>query len=358
MSARFDGVDLVSTGNARFEYVNYVTAVSAKTEFMIGTNPKAAEKLHIYLTDIVDSSKVVKFTYTFTGEKSTFYVNDKAGGAVELSSVIEPEKMYSLIFDATGNRVFYDIESNNVLAVKNYLNGEAFNGFTNGRAYVSYETEGVKEEATICIVSMNSNYFSDDTSDWIAPLIDFLGNVGGEYEVGETLVLPTVIANDVLDGDVNAYMTVKSPSGEIVTTLDGKRLENFRVDGSKLEVKLEEYGSYLMTVYTKDSWENETTISSLTWVVDTIEPTFTLNGEIVSTAKVGQKVSVPTVKATDNFSKNTTVRVYVMMPGGTMMDVTNNKGFVANDAGVYTIVYYVTDEAGNFASANYYVTVA
>ena len=268
------------------EYINYVTALSLKTEFTLGETPSQIQKLHIYLTDIVDETKTLKFTYTFTGSVSTFYVNDDEDGAVEVSGDIEREKRYSLNFNADDSKVYYDIRNNNILPVKAYLNGESFEGFTNSRAYVKYVLEGVEGEAKISINSLNGNYFSDETKDWLSPLIDLSGNVGGEYKLNDVVSLPAIIANDVLSGDVDAYITVTSPSGASVSTIDGKKLENYFYDGSDLQIKASEYGSYVMQINAKDLSGNTAFVNAVVWVVDTEDPTLKLSGTLVTEAKV------------------------------------------------------------------------
>ena len=353
VSASFDGIILRATENASFEYLNWVTALSLSLEFSLAADLKNAGKMHIYLTDVAHAERMLKFTYVLQGTKAYFYVNDNVSGAVSISGDIEEEKRFSMTFAAEDKKVYYDIQNSNILPVNNFLNGEEFNGFTNYRAYVTLQFEEVNESASVCINALNGHYFSDEVDDWISPLIDLVGNVGGEYAIGSVAMLPTVVANDVLSGDVKAYITVTSPSGKVLTTVDGKYLENYYCDGSELKVKLDEYGSYSISVSAEDGAENSAFIPTVLWVVDTQAPTFTLSGKVALTAKVGAKVTLPTVKATDDLSKKLTVKVYVMMAGGPMLDVTDSKGFVAKVAGTYTVVYFVADEAGNFAS-NYY----
>ena len=362
----YDAAVLTATGDASFEYINAVTALSLNTEFSLGVENVESEedvplclanKVHIYLTDIFNADRVLKFTYQFVGTKIFFYVNDDEAGAVLVEGEVEEEKRFFLNFVSNDKKVYYDIQNNNILPINTFLNGEAYTGFTNHRAYVTYAFEGVDEKATLCINALNGNYFSNEPEDWIDPMVSLVGTVGGEYDLGSVVTLPTVVANDVLAGDVKAYVTVTSPSGKIVETLDGKRLEGLYCDGSELKIKLDEYGKYSVKFTAQDDAGNPATIPTMVWVVDTKAPSFTLSGEVVATAKVGEKITLPTVKATDDLSKKMTVKIYVMIPGGAMLDVSNSKGFVAKVAGTYTVVYYVADEAGNFTSSYHTVKV-
>ncbi|MBQ7912354.1 MAG: hypothetical protein IJ308_01255 [Clostridia bacterium] len=358
VTTAFDGIILEATADATFEYINYVTAISLDTEFSLGTEMKNAEKVHIYFTDIANPARTLKFTYVLSGSQAYFYVNDDEAGAVPVDGAIEEEKRFALSFIVDEKKVDYDIVNSNILPVGKFLNGEEFTGFTNHRAYVTYAFEGVEGSANICVNALNGHYFSDEADDWISPLIDLVGNVGGEYSLGDVATLPQIVANDVLAGDVKAYITVTSPSGKPVTTVDGKLLDNFYCDGSELKVKLDEYGCYAINVTAEDNAYNPASIPTVLWVVDTQAPAFTLSGKVAETAKVGAKVTLPTVKASDDLSKKLTVKIHVIIPGGAMLDVSNSKGFVAKTAGTYTVVYYVEDEAGNFALEYYKIKVS
>ena len=41
-----------------------------------------------------------------------------------------------------------------------------------------------------------------------------------------------------------------------------------------------------------------------------------------------------------------------------MVEIGKNDGFVAERAGVYTVIYYAYDEAGNFVSQKYNIKVS
>ena len=84
-----------------------------------------------------------------------------------------------------------------------------------------------------------------------------------------------------------------------------------------------------------------------------------ISGDVVKTAKVGDKISLPKATATDNYSE-TSVVVYVVTPVGEVVeiDMSSVDGFVATKAGVYTVVYSVNDVAGNFVINYYKITVA
>ena len=350
-------VDLMATGDESFMFINRLTSLLIKTEFTLCDTPKNMQKLHIVLTDAADESKKIQFTYTFNGSASTFYVNGNEGNSMTVEGAIVGEKMFSLTFDAANKQVFYDISTSNVLAVNTFSNGEAFNGFTGNKAYVSYCFEGVKNSVSLSVNSLNGNYFSDEIEDWISPYIDLVGTVGGEYQINDVMTLPTPLANDVLAGDLKAYVTLRTPSGAIAETTDGRTLQDFYCDGSTIQVKLTEYGSYVLEFTTMDAAGNEGYSNTVVWVVDTEKPVLTLSGELPKTAKVGDKIKVPKATAADNLTQNVSVYVCAIMANGSVLDVSNADGFVVSEAGTYTVIYMVSDEAGNYDYEYRYITV-
>ena len=356
--ATTEAVELTATNDERFEFINYVTALSFRTEFSLGETFDGIEKFHILLTDIKDSDKVLKFTYVFIKNEAYFYLNDNEAGKMAVKGELETEKRFRLNLNTLENKVFYDIKNNNVLPVNEFLNGDAYTGFTNSRAYITYWMEGVSKETTIGINDINGGYLSDEKEDWIKPITAWNGDIGGQHEIGETLTLPPLLANDVLTGDIDAYITVKMPSGEIAKDVRGQTLKNYLCDGSDISFVLSEYGDYLIMVTAQDVSGNKTTSNTLVTVVDTQDPVLNISGEIATTAKVGDKILIPKATATDDLTQNLSVSIYVFCPAGEALVIEDGTdGFIAKTVGTYTIVYSVSDEAGNFVTKYRKVTV-
>lgn len=351
-------VKLTATEKESFEFINYVTALELFTEFSLSDNFANLKKFDIVLTDIVDSDKQLKFSYAFDGEGIVFYVNDDVAGAVSVTGTPQKDMRFYLGFNASEKKVSYDISNSNILPITAFLNGEAFDGFTQSLAYVTYALEEVVGEASVAIHTLNGHYFSEEKSDWIAPLITLEGDVGGEYTLWDEMVLPKIIANDVLAGNVDAYVTLTTPTGSYVTTVDGKVLNNLRYDGSELKVVMSEYGDYMLSISAQDNSGVPAQIFAGYSVVDKIKPELSIGGEIVSTAKVGENVNVPKATATDNLGGELKIVAYVIMPSGPIVEITAaDSGFKATVAGVYTVVYSVSDAEGNFVSKYYKIKV-
>ena len=359
--AKTRAVDLTAMADEEFAFLNHVTSVYFRSDLTLTDESFNAKKVHVYLTDITDDAKQIKFTYTLTGSAATFYVNDNASAAMSVSGTLKKGTRLSLAFEAEQNVVYYDVANDNILQVQTYLNGEPFEGFAKNRVYVTYAIEGVKADtsATLSVTSLNDTYFNNGPADYMEPLIDVIGSIGGEYEINSVVTLPEIIANDVLSGEVDAYITLTSPSGVVMSSTSGVRIENLLYNLTELQVKLPEYGRYTLEVSAKDNFDNETMLPLVFWVIDTQDPTLEILGTLPTNAKVGDNVSVPNAKATDNVAKELIVHRYVFSPSGIVTELQDNEtGFRATDAGTYVVVYMVSDGEGNFVSEYHKITVA
>ena len=349
-------VNLTATANAEIEFVNALIASAFRTEFSLGGNYSGLKKLTIGLTDIAREEKTLTFTYLFDEKTVRFYLNGKENTAVAVEGSASADMKFSLQLDMAQKQVSYDITNDFVLPVTHFANGDGYDGFTDGLAYVTYEME-VSDAASINIQKINGHVFNDKNTEKIKPMIAWGGDTGGQYTIGETLKLPKIIANDVLSGNVDAYVTIMMPDGSIAKDVSLRQMENFLYDGSELEVLLSEYGDYKIVVTATDAFGNTSTSNLRVSVVDKEKPQMTINGSIVETAKVGDKISLPKASGTDNYV-TPKISVYVVCAGGNTYLFENGKNsFIANQAGVYTVVYTISDDMGNFVSTYYKITV-
>jgi hypothetical protein len=253
--------------------------------------------------------------------------------------------------------VVADSVSGTKVTVDTNLAGEAFEGFAQRTVYVRFETEGVTGESTVKLESICGQYFYSETKDWIAPVIYIDGTYGGEYSINTTATLARPFAMDVLDGDVGGTFTVTDPSGNIVTDIHGKRLEN--CEFFETQIELTQYGRYLVTFYAVDKQGNETTTFAYTLrVLDEVPPTLTLKGGVAETVKVGSTVALPKAVATDNYDTSLVVKIMVIDPMGhtSIIPVSTGK-YAMSRVGTYIFCYFTQDEAGNISYSNQFVRV-
>jgi|GEM_PF-2401158 len=148
--------------------------------------------------------------------------------------------------------------------------------------------------------------------DTVAPVITLVGANPLQHEVGTTFSDPGATALDAVDGDITSDITV---SGS--------------VDSSTV-------GIYTLTYNVTDAAGNEAVpVTRIVNVVDTVAPVITLVGANPLQHEVGTTFSDPGATALD------------AVDGDITSDITVSGSVDSDTVGSYTLVYSVTDAAGN-----------
>lgn len=248
------------------------------------------------------------------------------------------------------------------LDVTTYDDGSAFAGFPSGKIYVSVRFVNAAVGAQIGLVSVNGYPMTTATSDRIAPKIVIMGvNYGGTHEIGSTVTLPSAMAGDTLDPNVTFTMKVTDGKGNIVTDVDGLKLNG--VDpGREYTIKLDGYGQYSVSYTATDTFNQRNNTRQLNYtinVVDEIAPEIKFEAKFAETVKVGNSIVIPKFTVTDNVSEEAdiTITKYVLTPSGVLVAIPENSNAVnAGQAGKYEFRIIAVDKAGNVAMERVTVT--
>jgi hypothetical protein len=155
-----------------------------------------------------------------------------------------------------------------------------------------------------------------------------------EGQKGETIVIPRVVAYDVLQGKavtLTGYIQTPSGTHEIDPTVD-------------TVFALTEYGVYNVFYEANDYYGNLGTYEYTIWCRDTIAPEITLPTNVKTEYKVGEKVTFEPVQATDNVA---VVRTYILVKNPENRTVLTDGTYTFTQKGRYEIVYYAQDAVGN-----------
>ena len=152
-------------------------------------------------------------------------------------------------------------------------------------------------------------------------------------------------------------VTVKGPNG-VITALDGTELNNVEI--GEYEFKLSSYGKYTITYIATDGI-GKSRIYPITFEVrDEIAPIINVDTSNIK-VKLGDKVNIPVATATDNIDGDVKVFVFLKTPTGKTTQLVGSekdeKYFIANTTGKYTIQYVAYDSFGNMKVETVYVTV-
>lgn len=234
--------------------------------------------------------------------------------------------------------------------------GSAFEGFPSGLVYVTVNVIGVDGVAEIAWKNYGGQILSESDYDTIAPSIKLSADYASKYSINTVAEIYPAVAADVLSPEIYTKMTVRDPNGQIVTDVDGLKLENVPFDRSYF-IDLKMYGSYSVKYTATDWMEREQDYPFALLVVDDQAPEITLNGEIKTEVKQGKKVKIAKATATDNVDGDVSVYVYLVDPNGIISKVTLGEKVKLGTKGVYQLRYLAVDAFGNLNILYYDITV-
>lgn len=236
------------------------------------------------------------------------------------------------------------------------VSGETFEGFPGKKVYVRFVFEDVSGAASISVSKINSQLMSNYSGDSVKPMVYIFGEYAKKYALNDTIPVLNALAGDVIDPSPDVTVTLTDHNGEIVTSLDGVRLENMSAD-EVLYFKAEKYGNYLLTYTATDEAGKTTTYYRAINVEDIVPPEIQVNGEIAETVKTGSDVAVPFASVTDNLDDNPMLLRILVLPDGSQTILSETAdAFRAVYSGVYKVRYIAWDSEGNFSMTEFTVT--
>ena len=345
-----EGITYVTNaiGNARLSFVNKVLLNEFKTSFVFDETNANYSSLRLSLTDITDEETKLDITFSY-----------KNG---ELSVKVGDGEIYSFETKETGVDFYYNTRTamllvNNSLEIS--LAKEGFHGFKSAYAYLDFIFEKCNGSVGFTFSRMYTQTFSSTTVDEIAPFIYEAEKISSACTLGDKVKLPALEFYDVLDPNVIATVTVYSPNGSVVRTVDGVSLDGKASAKHAHEFIVDEFGVYSIDYKVFDYSGNMRRYSFVVNSCDEEPPMLDFTGKYSTTATVGAEIEVATVAVKDNYSTTAEIYVYVYVcrPDGTITSANGGK-FTANDVGVYTVYYYAFDEAGNADILHYQIMVS
>ena len=190
------------------------------------------------------------------------------------------------------------------------------------------------------------------TTDTTKPIIYMNGDSGSLVrKINEEVELLSVVTDDVLSGYTSVVLFVEWDYQSIESSVDGVLLDG--VDATQsYKFKPTKEGTYYIT-YTATDWNNKKESATYKLVViDDIAPEIKVSKEV----KVkGNKITLPTVTATDN-SGEVTVFMSVTNPDGYTTYI-KGSSYEATKSGEYTVVVSAMDKQGNTTTLVYKVKV-
>ncbi len=343
-------------------------------------NPVAANKARLLINGVADKDDFQSLQVTFTDAENSDIavtvriVNYKGENA--WLAFGDADRMISQGFSLEDNS--FEIGYNGTkffvgnvrVTVKSTDDGAKFEGFPSGKVYISSKTLDAEKGASYIVKEMDNQPISNLSSDKTAPRIVINGEYGGVYDLGDKYVVTSAIVSDVIDPSATLTLTVTTPSGEIVSDVNGKELNQVAAN-EDYEILLSQVGQYKVVYNAKDSNNNKTSVTYGINLIDMVAPTVTF-GKSGKTAKVGESFAFPSVTVSDDLTSAEDIAVYLTVrnPEGVLVELgtktteeVNGKQYLIRYnytfryAGDYTFMVLAMDEAGNQTLATYVVTV-
>lgn len=340
-----NGISVSGNTDATISFIKEVLSLDFQIKFKL-INASKMDSISIILTDSINKNQTVKFTYQKYGDKSIFLINDKK--LYELTECGFTSNSQRNEFTLTSDGIYVNPFGSVNLPINTYMNQEDFIGFSSNYVYVDIITTGVSGEYEFYLNNISGQPLNNTNKDRIKPLIVINGKYGGEYNVNETVVLNPALVCDVLDPNVEFYLSVLSPDGSYVLDKNGVAIN--KVDPTQMyEFVTSAYGYYNVVYTAKDSNNKQDKTFSYSIICeDKVKPNVNFN--VTEQVKVNQKVTINNLSYSDNYSNNENLKVYayVVLPGGENILMKNGYySFTPKYAGVYKVVIYVYDESFN-----------
>lgn len=232
--------------------------------------------------------------------------------------------------------------------------------FSSDRLYLTVGFKGAGTKAEYQLLSINNHAFGSSKTDKIAPKMVIRGDYGGSHSYQDEITLPSAVAGDTLNPNIQFTMTV-TYEDKILKDVNGKELKD--VDPAKeYTIKADQYGRYNVVYTAYDSFsEKDATMSYMIHISDDVAPTIKFKQQKKTEAKLGAAICIPAYTVSDNVTEadKIQVRCYVEDPNGKMILLPKNSNAVtASQKGTYKMIVLAVDEKGNVCNESWAVTVA
>ena len=312
----------------------------------------------IFSADKIGSCTVLLEDYEDPTQKLEIVIKTSTGVAV-----VNGTRNYPLTKSGANYILQFDPISNTLSDGKTKLvpldaQGNTFSGFGSGKLYLSMKYEKLEPNAAVKVLSINAHNLNNRTFDMLKPGVSVLGETGGMFIVGDQATVYKGATADAISPFCTFYVNVLDPDGEIVTNTDGEKMEQIYPDRD-YTIELTKVGAYIVQFYSEDADGNkEKNISYALNVLDLVAPVLSAPASsIPENAKVGEKLKIPTVTATDAVDGESEVLTYVVRPDLRIQTVTTGS-VEFTMTGMYVIKYYAFDTAGNSNILEYTVFVS
>lgn len=355
--ARQNDILLSAASGTKEQTVEFVNAVITDG-LNLGVKVNSAENnfssFSIYLTDAENENISIRLQFVKGADAgSDSYMIYNGDDKLLIDPSFYNDEEIALTYSESDRNIHI---VNAAAKITETVSGETFEGFSGKKVYVRFVFEEVSGAARISVSKINSQLMSNYSGDSVKPMVYIFGEYAKKYSLNDTIPVLNALAGDVIDPSPDITVTLTDHNGEIVTSVDGVRLENVSAE-EVLYFKAEKYGNYLLTYTATDEAGKTTTYYRAINVEDIVPPEIQVNGEIAETVKTGSDVAVPFASVTDNLDEAPMLLRILVLPDGSQTILSETAdAFRAVYSGVYKLRYIAWDSEGNFSMTEFTVT--
>ncbi len=316
------GVAFTATADGKIVFVNALPMYDFSMSLAAAEGAFGSGTLAITFTDYenADISVVIRLKE----ENGAIFYGINGGAMRQTNGSFSSVSGYS--FGIVGTALC-DADGNPIAEIGETLLGDAFAGFTDGKAYLSFAFEGVKESASVTVKQICNQVIGNTASDRIKPMIVFRTEMVRIADKGSKVVLPDVVAVDVLDSEVSFGVLITAPDDSVIFDGNVEDFEGFTADL---------FGVYYLTFTAKDSAGNTQRSYASVQVFNYEVPEISVGGEVPATLKKGENFTVPAASAAEGI----TLKIYLVSPDGVRREVTVGEKITAERSGTYRLMFY------------------
>ncbi len=343
---------------ANFVFANPLSSENFILNFTLKRGKNKINKMEFTLTDMIDENESIRFTFIKDPALNTYsiFVNDELS-PFNTGISLNMEMAVELHFSNSDKS--FSVNGGLPFLVKKYLNGNPFNGFSSKKVYLETNLKEVDSESSMIIYNINGQAMTNDSEDFVRPTIFTEGQYKSVYHLNDVATIFKAYSFDVVSPTVKGTVSVQDAKNNYVKDINGLELKNVPFDQS-YSLELTNYGTHLVTYSLNDgSGMSDTRFVYTIFVDDNIKPEITILKTNKETAKLGEKITIASAIANDNFDGNVEVFYFISKPNQTIESISkDNLTYTFLNSGVYKIIYMAVDETGNMNIIENIVTVS
>lgn len=342
--------------NAKISFINDLTEnnISLTLGAITDSTKNKIGKIRVYLTDSLDSSVRISFDVVILPNSVKVY-DTVSGEEVTVGDVIVDEYVSAKFSFKLSDNTLRSESSSLLISFKTTENGDVFDGFPSGKVRIDMELSKIVGAPKFLIFELGGFVINSDTDDIAPPQIYIKDDFVSYVLTNNIATIPAAVVADVVSPTSKVLLSATF-KGKAVKDLDGIELKD--VDGTKsYRFVPTEVGSYLVTYYYYDAFDNSNVYKKSITVVEKNSPTIVVNGNIPAKTKVGAEITIPTFTVSDDTtaSENIKTKVYMLTPTGTFENVDTT--YVFNSTGKYILRYIAFDALNNYTITDYVIEV-